>query len=55
VGQLLLVEAVAEDPSLLVVAGVVYISSECVDWEVNQFHHPSWYRPSELEIYGKRE
>jgi hypothetical protein len=41
--QLRLVEAVVEDPSLLVVAGVVYISSECVDWEVDQFHHPSWH------------
>ena len=43
-GQLLLVEAV-EDPSQVVVV-VVYISSECVDWEADQ---------SELETYGKRE
>jgi hypothetical protein len=42
-GQLRLVEAVVEDPSPLVVVGVVYISTECVDWEVDQFHHPSWY------------
>ena len=42
-GQLRLVEAVVEDPSLLVVVGVVYISTDCVDWEVDQFHHPSWY------------
>jgi hypothetical protein len=41
-GQLLLVEAV-EDPSQVVVVVVVYISSECVNWEVDQFHHPSWY------------
>jgi hypothetical protein len=41
-GQLLLVEVV-EDPSQVVVVVVVYISSECVDWEVDQFHHPSWY------------
>ena len=54
-GQLRLVEVVVEGPSLLVVAGVVQISSECVDWEVNQFHHPSWYSPSKLETYGKRE
>jgi hypothetical protein len=40
-GQLRLVEAV-EDPSQVVVV-VVYISSECVDWEADQFHHPSWY------------
>jgi hypothetical protein len=39
-GQLLLVEAM-EDPSQVVVVVVVYISSECVDWEVDQFHHPS--------------
>jgi quinol-cytochrome oxidoreductase complex cytochrome b subunit len=42
-GQLRLVEAAVENPSLLVVVGVVYISTECVDWEVDQFHHPSWY------------
>jgi hypothetical protein len=42
-GQLRLVEAAVEDPSLLVVVGVVYISTECVDWEVDQLHHPSWY------------
>jgi hypothetical protein len=47
------VEAV-EDPSQVVVV-VVWISSECVDWEVDQFHRPSWYWPSELEIYGKKE
>jgi hypothetical protein len=42
-GQLRLVEAAVEDPSPLVVVGVVYISTECVDWEVDQFYHPSWY------------
>jgi hypothetical protein len=42
-GQLRSVEAAVEDPSLLVVVRVVYISTECVDWEVDQFHHPSWY------------
>jgi hypothetical protein len=36
------------------VAEVVYISTECVDWEANQFHHPAWYWPSELDTYGKR-
>jgi hypothetical protein len=41
-GQLLLVEAV-EDPSPVAGVVVVYISSKCVDWEVDQFHHPSWF------------
>jgi hypothetical protein len=40
--QLRLVEAV-EDPSQVVVVVVVQISSKCVDWEVDQFHHPLWY------------
>jgi hypothetical protein len=42
-GQLRLVEVAVEDPFLLVAVGVVYISTECVDWEVDQFHHPFWY------------
>jgi hypothetical protein len=53
-GQLRLVEDL-EDPSQLVVVVVVWISSDCVDWGVDQFHHPSWYWPSELETYVKNE
>jgi hypothetical protein len=41
-GQLRLLED-WEDSSLLLVVVVVYISSDCVDWGVDQLHHPSWY------------